>query len=91
VKDMLYGFAEGERGLESGGAGFGGGGGIGVKVGRGRVGVGRHVFIQKLYSSAQRRPLRTLRLRSGQEAAATKVREPKSTGRSACATKVATT
>src|ERR1700757_1237136 len=59
VEDMLDGFTEGERGLESGGAGFGGGGGIGVKVGRGRVGVGRHVFIQELCSSAQRRPLRT--------------------------------
>jgi len=35
VDDVLDGFAEGERGLESGGAGFGGGGGVGGEVGRG--------------------------------------------------------
>jgi hypothetical protein len=44
VDDVLERFAEGERGLESGGAGFGGDGGIGREVGRGGVGVGRHAF-----------------------------------------------
>jgi len=42
VDNVLDGFAEGERGLESGGAGFGGGGGVWGEVGRGGVVVGRH-------------------------------------------------
>jgi len=42
VDDVLDGFAECERGLESGRAGFGGGGGVRGEMGRGRVGVGCH-------------------------------------------------
>ena len=42
VDDVLDGFAEGERGLESGGTGIGGGGRLGGEVGRGGVGVVRH-------------------------------------------------
>jgi len=44
VDDVLDGFAECERGLESGRAGFGGGGGVRREVGRGRVGVWRHTL-----------------------------------------------
>ena len=42
VDNVFDGFAEGERGLESGGAGSGGGGGLGGEVGGGGIGVGRH-------------------------------------------------
>jgi hypothetical protein len=43
MDNVLDGFAEGERRLESGGAGSGGGGGLGGEVGRGGIGVGRHL------------------------------------------------
>jgi len=42
MDDVFDGFAQGERGLESDGAGLGGGGGFGGEMGRGRVGVRRH-------------------------------------------------
>ena len=44
VDDVFDGFAQGERGLESGRAGFCRGGGFGGEVGRGGVCVGCHLF-----------------------------------------------
>jgi len=66
VDDVLDGFAEGERGLESGGAGFGGGGGFRGEVGRRGVGVGSHWMKNRFriwshtltVSGYERRPLR---------------------------------
>jgi hypothetical protein len=50
MDDVLDGFAGGERGLESGGAGFGGGGGIGGEMGRGGVVVWSH-FSNRLFKA----------------------------------------
>jgi len=76
VEDMLDGFAEGERGLESGGAGFGGGGGFGGEVGRGRVDVGRHWTKHRFIFDAHVASTSEHEKRPPRKASATKAREP---------------